>query len=754
MSKKLTASLALAFCAMAAEAGPASLPNAESKSKIAVVATAHSQVHEKKLPAWEEKDPDPKGETLSENLTLAEKQQLAAHAKTIPASYLKLKYYNPKLFVGLKGDPTATYGFMVPILQWDSRVLLAQVGQQLDDTVTNTSLDFAYRQMNHNQSVMWGVYGGFDYQKSKKDNYFSHLSAGAELRTERWHTYSNVYVPMSKAVNEADFHAWELQPTTDGNGFHNVLQKQGQEKAMLGVDGAVGFTFLPKYNARFYLGGFHYQATDVKSISGPRAILEVDMYNAVQQGSKQSFLERVTFQGVAQHDKINNGDLYAGITFVFNIGHKKNLTGMQQYMMYQLPRQYGTQVRPNDNAPLKLFNKADGTPLTIAQVSNETQFDNAIAKNADVIAVQGSITGLDTKILNVGQDLTGGDYTLGNGITLGVGSSGILGAATGQDLIQVSRNNIIEDITLNADAGNSVIVNDLSSSIGNVTINNVTANTGIDFLINDAGTDNNLIVTNNTFTMGDVSNKNMIYTRLNSGVGTFDFSGNKITMGNGGTNNAIYFTLKPDGGTTATATINTDANTIAMGAGNSNVGIQLETSPKNATVNTANLTISSVDNNTIDLAGGTGNYAIFVDTISTNTSRANVVVDSIQNNNITINSGFQSGGIYIDMAHQNADAEVVVNNIINNRVNMVSGNQMYGIWFETQGFVKNKLTINTIYGNTLLSPDGSNNYGFRLDAGSLSTIIVNVNKDTLGLRAANGNASLQPLGDVIINPKN
>ena len=166
MSKKLTASLALVFCAMAAEAEAASLPNAESKSKTALVATSYSTAGEKKLSPWEVKDPDPKGETW----LLAEKQPAAKHAKAIPASYLKLKYYNPKLFVGFKGDPTATYGFMVPIVQWDSRVLLAQVGQQLDDTVTNTSLDFAYRQMNHNQSAMWGVYGGFDYQKSKKDN--------------------------------------------------------------------------------------------------------------------------------------------------------------------------------------------------------------------------------------------------------------------------------------------------------------------------------------------------------------------------------------------------------------------------------------------------------------------------------------------------------------------------------------------------------------------------------------------------------
>lgn len=756
MSKKLTASLALVFCSMAAEAEPASLPNSEAKSQVAVVSTPGN--NDKKLSEWEIQDPDPKGETAGEHLTLAQKELLAAHTTKIPASYLKLKYYNPKLFAGLKGDPTATYGFMVPILQWDNRVLLTQVGQEYNDFLTNTSLDFAYRQINHNQSAMWGVYGGFDYQKSKKENHFSHLSAGAEFRTERWHTYSNVYVPISKAVNEADFHEWELQPTTDGNGFHHVMQKQGQEKAMLGVDGAVGFTFLPKYNARFYLGGYHYQASDVKSVTGPRATIEIDMYNSVQTGAKQSFLERVTFQGVAQYDNINRDDLYAGITFVFNIGHRKNLTGMQQYMMYQLPRQYGTQVRPNDKAPLKLYNKADGTPLTIAQVTNEAQFDNAVTNNADVIAVQGSITGLDTKTLNAGQDLTGGDYTLGNGITFGLGSSGSLTAGTGQDLIQVTRDNIIENIALNADAGNSVVVNDLSSSIGNVTINNVTANTGIDFLINDGGTDSNLVVTNSTFTMGNVSNKNMLYARLNSGSAEFTFNDNNITFGDGSNNNGIYVSLRPDGGTTSTGTINgINKNTIKMGVGGSNNGIQIEAIPTNATTNIANLTVNEVDGNTINIIGGygrTSNNGIFIETVSAFTTKANVFVNSVQNNTVTIEDGQQSSGIYFLLSSMTDQDIMSIQNLINNTVNFTAGSQMRGVFVSTGGFA-GTLSLKTVYDNKLLSPVGVDNYGFRFAANSNTMIDVDVNRNGLGLFAANTYTThdISGNGKVIIFPE-
>ena len=760
MRKKLTASLALAFCAMAAEAEPATIPSLDSKSKhqITTVMSSNNQLPENTGPAWETTESDPKGETIHEKVMLAEQERLTSPATAIPASYLKLKYYNPKFFVGLKGDPTATYGIMLPILQSDSQLFLTQVGQQFDNTITNTSLDFAYRQMNDNQSNLWGIYGGFDYQKSKKDNHFSHLSAGAEFRTERWHTYANVYVPITKAVNESDFHEWQLQPTTNGNGFHNVLQKQGQEKAMLGVDASIGYTFLPKYNARFYLGGYHYQATEVKSITGPRAILEVDMYNAVLQGSQQSLLERVTFQGVAQYDNINRGDLYAGITFVFNIGHKKNLTGMQQYMMYELPRQYGAQLRPNDNAPLKLYNKADGTPLTIAQVTNEAQFDNAVTNSADVIAVRGSIADLNTKTLNAGQDLTGGDYTLGNGVTLAVGSSGALSAATGQDLIQVTRDSRIENITLNADASNSVVVNDLSSSIGTVTINNVTANTGVDILINDGSSDSNLIVTNNTFTMGNISNKNVVYARLNSGEAQFTFNYNTITIGDGSTNNGIFVSLIPDGGTTSTATVNSiNNNTITMGTGSSNNGIQVEALPTNATTNIANVTVNSIDNNTISIDGGyghTSNSGIFVETVSGFTTTANMLINSIQHNNVTIGNGQQSSGIYFVLTSITNKDSMTIYNLINNTVNFNAGSQMRGIFISTGG-IDGTITLDTVYGNHLQSPAGVDNYGFKFDANTNTNINVNVNRHGLGLFAANSYSSLNKAGNgsVTISPE-
>lgn len=749
MKTQLTAGFALLACAMFAEADLATLTDSKKKDQH-ITTSADAVQNTKKQPDWETTDPDFKGESPEEKANRLA-NGLPEHAGSIPASYLKINYYNPKLFVGIQGDPTISYGFMVPIWQRDNRVLLTQVSQQVDDFLTNSSIDIAYRQMNDNQSAMWGVYSGFDLQRTKKDNHFKHVSVGAEFRTARWHTYSNVYIPVSKPVTESDYHQWQLQPTTDGSGFHNVLQKQGEEKAMLGVDASVGYTFLPKYNARFYLGGYHYQAKDVKTINGPRAVLELDLYNSVQNGSRQSFLERITFQGVAQYDKINYGDMYAGVTFVFNIGHKKNLTGMQQYMMYQLPRQYGTEIRPNDNAPLTLYRKANGNPLTIAQVTNEAQFDNAITNNADVIAVQGSITDLDTKILNADQDLTGGQYTLGNGVTLDVGSSGALTAATGQDLIQVTRNNLIENITLNADLANNVIVNDLSSSIGTVTINNVTANTGINFLINDAGTDTNLTVKNSRFiNTDDVSNKNMLFVRLNSGEGEFTFNDNTVTVGNGNLNNGIYVSIGPDGGTTATATVHSiDGNTITMGRGNNNNGIQVETVPVNATENIANLTINSISNNTIainSVSGNVGNSGIFVEAVNSFTTQSNITINKVQGNNITIADGSQSSGLYFLLTSFAENGSLTVNNIINNTVNFTSGSQMRGVYASVGG-TTGTLSLNTVYGNNLSSPSGGvNNYGFLFEADSGMNLNVDVNRNGLSLTEANTFAGISKIG--------
>lgn len=740
-------------------------PSMKDKTKSKLKSSKVQPVGQNKLKhekAKKAKSADSKGEW--DHLTAAEKradQDLpTVQSYEIPEAYRKYKHYNPKLFAGVHGDPTFALGLMVPLWQRDNQLILTQIGQDYNSGLRNTSADFAYRRINGNQTQLWGVYGGLDFQRSKKDNHFKSLTLGAELRTERWHTYANVYVPLSDPIIETDYQQWQLQPTNDGTGFSNVVQKRGEEVATLGVDGAIGYTFLESYNARFYLGGYHYQAVDVRSLSGPKATLEFDIYNAVQRGSKQSILERITFQGVAKYDEVNYGDVYAGVTFVFNIGHKKNLTGMQRFMMYQMPRQYGTVLRPNDNVPLSLFRNADGTPFTVAQVSNNTQFENAVTNSANVIAVQGDLTNLDTQILKDGQDITGGDYTLNNGVVLNIGSGGSLTAAAGQDLIQVTNNNTIENISLNADSDKSVIVNDLTSSFGNVTVNKVTANTGINVLVNDGGTSSNLTVTDSTFTMGDVSNKNLLNAQLDSGTARFTFNNNTITMGDGSSNNAIRVLLTPSNGATSTATVSSiNQNNITLGVGGSNKGISLTTTPGNTANTTANLTIGSINSNTVTLGGGAGNLnnnGIHINTADTPNGKATVLLSNLQNNTISIGGGEDSAGIYLNLFSFSGNSHLTVKNITNNTVNFTAaGTTLSGIEIDAGNLpAKGTLIIDTFYGNSLAVPEGTGNFAINMDANTQGKIIITVNNNGLSLAAANNlsAADVTSNGDVEINP--
>ena len=658
--------------------------------------------------------------------------------------------YQTQVSTGVnKANRTQYYGnvnVFIPLVQSRDRVLFSELGQQQSfDKGSVSSVDFGLRWLTDSANQLFGVHAGFDYQQSKEFNAYSMINVGAQWRSSRWHVYGNAYLPLTKSHNEANYHQWQLEPDTNSAGFYNVLQLAGQEKALTGYEANAGYQFWQRYNAAVYVGGYRYSATDVKTITGSRVQLQFDVFNAFRDHGKAQFLNRITVESGFQHDNMYKTNWYSGVTFVFNLGKAQKLRGLEPYMQYGVDRTKGTLVRPNDDVGLELFTKADGTALTIAQVSNQAQLSNAIDNNADVIAVQGAIDNVETLVLKPDQILTGGAYTLSNGVQLQPGSAGTLTAQADQDLIRVSRNNRIENITLNVDGYNAAITNLADSrvtqnvtgaSIGQLRIDNVSINTGSDIakinlmaavnvLINDGSLDSTLSVTNSQFTFGAVNNSSGIYALVEAGNLQTSITNNTMTFADGNKNEGILFYTQAR---TADANIiasEISNNQFSFGDGNNNSGIEL-------------LASRAIDS--------TLQYA------------TDITVTAMHNNKVVMGTGNNNNGYFFQAASAITGEKTTlnVNSFITNSASFVGGTSLAGVNTDPGIFGNGQLTLRNVLNNRFTLPTGSNNYGFNVTGSSdpTSSVVVYVGDNGVSLSAANHNATLNPAprGNVDIYP--
>lgn len=624
----------------------------------------------------------------------------------------------------------------MPLLQSRDRVLFSEIGQQQSfNKGSVSSIDVGLRWLTESGQHLFGVHTGFDYQQSDAFNVYDVINVGAEWRTERWHVTGNAYLPLTQSHNEASFHQWRLEPDANSAGFHNVYQLAGQEKSLAGYEGNVGYQFWQRFNASLSVGGYRYSATDVKTIKGSRVQLQFDVFNAFRDGGKASFLNRITFESGFQHDNIYKTNWYSGVKFVFNLGKVQRLSGLQPYMQYGVDRTKGTLIRHNDDAGLSLFNKADGTPLTIAQVGNQAQLSHAIDNNADVIAVQGAIEDVETLVLKPNQILTGGAYTLSNGIELQPGHAGSLTALTDQDLIRVSRNNKIDNISLKVGGNNAAITNLADSrvttdvvgtSIGDLSIDNVNITMGSDttkltlmaavnVLLNDASQDSNLSVTNSQFSFAAATNNIGIYALVEAG--------------------SLQTTITK--------------NTMAFAKGNNNEGILLYTQARTAD---AKIWAHDISNNSITFGDGGGNAGIQLLSSrgidSALKYAADITVTKMYNNKVMMGNGNNNNGYFFQASSPitGEKTTLTVNSFIANSATFAGGNNVAGVNTDP-GIGNGHLVLRDVLNNHFIMPeDGSDNYGFYLKNGSdaSTSVTVYVGDNGVSLSDANHGATLNP----------
>ena len=580
-------------------------------------------------------------------------------------------------------------------------------------------LNVGYRWLNDLQNTLVGLSAGLTQQHSATGNKYQQINFGTELRTKRWHGYTNAYLPISTTKRETSHDIWEARSTDNPFGFYNIATKVGEEKALHGGDANLGYTVLEALNGKIYFGGYYYAAKGVKPISGPQIQFQIDLFNAFKQYKKTTWLSKVTLLTSYTHDHVHKNNLAVGIQFSINLGKSQQLPGITEYMQSAIQQNYSMKIRPNDAVDPTLFTNENGSALTVGYVDDIASLNNAVNNGANIIAVRSQLDNLDTINLQAGQVLTGGAYQLNNGVTVNLGNNGQLSAANGQNLLQVTRDNHIEDIILHADPGQYVIVNNLNDSYGTLRINNIQANAGVNLAITDGREDSNLLFTNNTFNMGSVNNKAALQVLIDSGKSHLSITDNKINFANGSGNKAIN--LDPE-------------------------------LPEN---NILHYQIDAIDNNVIQFENGDRNIGINLNIVDGPTGFGKLTVDSLQNNKIYFLTGDDNFGMNVSVESLSGNGAATINNILNNYVSFSGGNNNNAYNFSV-ALGDGIITLNKVINNNVTLPASGNNQGFFFITGpdSNKKIIINVENGQKEFSASNPDTPyfVSPNSNVVFRP--
>lgn len=414
------------------------------------------------------------------------------------------------------GRQLAVPKMMVPLVQARDSMLFTDIRIRLDNEDSQeVNAGLGYRQIYDEWVV--GGYLFLDYLNSPFDNEFMQATLGAEVMTETWELRSNLYLPESTEKR-----------TGTGQlvvGGTTVGMRGGFERALPGVDGEVGYRLPVSFadDLRIYGGGYYYDASDYRTVAGPRTRVELTLGEeeipALQGGSE------LTLGAGMQHDSMRDSQYFGLVSLRIPFGDAHNsgrdTPPLHRRMMQFIERDLD--VVSTNSGPLEPVS-IEGRSRSVTAVNANDDIATVVA-NADeyaLILVDGSAGAISTTeqiVLREGQILAGGSGRLnirgtksntsisgiipgsmpvinGNGITAGssefgyypvietktkskvtglevVGNSGQFGVYVPKTITDVS----LTDLTLEGYYG--ILVNSNNVTISDVLIQSANLDTGI-----------------------------------------------------------------------------------------------------------------------------------------------------------------------------------------------------------------------------------------------------------------------------------
>lgn len=254
----------------------------------------------------------------------------------------------------------------------------------------------------------------YDWKESTTDNTFDQMTIGGELLSNDWDIRANAYFAERKTKDSDRASVVEL----NGN---QIQARLGEERALPGVDFEVGKKLPFFKDSRFFVGGYHYDASGFDKVSGPKLRLEMrfhdlPIFSSISQDSRLTLGAEYTEDSVRGSESF--GLVQLRIPFGGKVKNKKRkLTSLEKRMTESVKRDDDiiTSERQGDTL-MPLLNPKTGQIINIVETVDATTVNVAstvatAGQNSLIIAdgSQGSINVGGTTINTLpGQIIVGG----------------------------------------------------------------------------------------------------------------------------------------------------------------------------------------------------------------------------------------------------------------------------------------------------------------------------------------------------------
>ncbi|NGX30894.1 MAG: hypothetical protein K940chlam8_00248 [Chlamydiae bacterium] len=568
---------------------------------------------------------------------------------------------------------------LIPVLQSSRTLLFLDVrGLDFEGKPIEGNFGLGVRHMFENYDWMVGVYTFYDIRRTAHRNTFSQITAGLEVKTQSFTFDANGYFPVGDTSKRAMF--FDKAKLVDAGSFKNILFVKGMELALWGFDGELGYNFWKGLSA--FAGGFYFHRNDAKTFAGPMARL----YFAFDTNSKTEILfDQLILDVGGSYDHVREWRFYAGLKLSWVIGEKKGREpkGLAKRMTEYVRRDYDVITSGNNDVAFQTFNKANGNPVLVRNVTNEAEFNQAITDQTDVVGIEGTIALTGDKTLNNGQTITGGYYVFDDGIQLHLSNGGQI-----EDFdILLGVDNTIRDLTFKS----ANIANDGTAHVGILMIDNINTDRNVSVIVQVTGDNTNIYLNNSTFS----SAGQFILTNAIFGTGTLtlkQFNNNTFDI-TASANNFIAVDVRNLSSIdNAITTLNVEEMqgnmlTVSSGAFTGAKGILFFNEAQTNINVQQTLDVGTFANNTVNM-DGTSAQAIF------------------GYNSVTVNGTSATQTMRFDQ-------------VLSNTSNMTNSNNGFGLYFfneQANNSTSNQtMAITTLAGNTVGISAGTGNMGIFLE---------------------------------------
>ena len=255
---------------------------------------------------------------------------------------------------------STSYDLFIPLLQSDNSIIFTDLrifnhtGKSFEGNA-----HLGYRYLVDDKDIMCGIYISFDRRQTDYGNWFSQITAGAELWINRLFIGLNLYQPIGKSsrdtysiqsIGNRVFDIPSVAVTT------KITTHQHREKALYGTDAELGYAFTDSLTG--YVGGYYFHSSNATPIAGSKVSITYNYQRS--HGKIFGILDSVNVEAGVQHDKPRGALTYISIKTKIGLDKSDSITsgGFNKHMVDLVRRDrdivYSQEIHPSTSVHTKV----------------------------------------------------------------------------------------------------------------------------------------------------------------------------------------------------------------------------------------------------------------------------------------------------------------------------------------------------------------------------------------------------------------